>query len=68
MHFIDIHEAFPLYASLNKWDQLTVLSINREWPMPIERIVEIYLTLDKNKEATRIRVARECMFGYNKYL
>lgn len=64
---IDINRDMPSYSSLNKWEQMVVRSIHRAYPMDIERIAEIFITLDKNEYATRIRVERECMYGYNIY-
>ncbi len=64
---IDIFKDFPTFASLNEWDQLTVLGIHDKYPMDIERIAEIFIALDKNEYATRIRVERECMYGYRIY-
>lgn len=64
---IDIFKNMPSYSSLNKWDQLAVWRIHDKYPMDIERIAEIFITLDKNEYATRIRVERECMYGYRIY-
>lgn len=55
----------PSYSSLNKWDQMMVMSIHYKYPMSLERIAEIYITLDKNEAATRTRVARACFVRYN---
>lgn len=64
---IDITKDFPIYSSLNKWERKIVNVIHKEYPMDVDKIAEIFLTLDKNESATRIRVKRECMYGYNIY-
>ena len=56
---------FPIYSSLTKWEQMTIDNLHRKYPMDIEKIAEIYVTLDKNETATRIHVRREYFYGYN---
>lgn len=55
------------YSSLNKNEQMTVRDIGRAYPMSLERIAEIYITLNKNEAATRTRAARECFVKYRIY-
>ena len=67
MMVIDPSKMFSIYSSLNKWERMMIDNLHRKYPMDIEKIAEIYVTLDKNETATRIRVRRECFYDYNKY-
>lgn len=58
---------FPIFSSLNKWEQMTIENLHRSYPIGIEKIAKIYIDLNKNETATRIRVRRECFYNYNKY-
>lgn len=52
----------PTYDSLSKSEQVIVTEIWWPWSIDLERVAEIFITYEKNVNATKAAVAREAFY------